>query len=108
MFISILQKIQIAQKWVKYSPAEKLMNAFRRLLEGRKGLVEVNVRLKAEVGLQFDYPAVCTEADKAHQGTGTVHIKLMNHLAWWGSYINFVRYHKGLVTVLEIPLEREG
>jgi hypothetical protein len=52
VFEPIAQKVKIAQKTVKYSPAEKLMDAFITLLAGGQGMVEVNKRLKADVGLQ--------------------------------------------------------
>lgn len=52
MFEPIEQKVKIAQKTVKYSPAEKLLDAFITLLAGAQGLVEINKRLKADPGLQ--------------------------------------------------------
>lgn len=52
VFEPIVQKVKIAQKTVKYSPAEKLMDAFITLLAGGQGMIEVNKRLKADVGLQ--------------------------------------------------------
>ena len=52
VFEPITQKVKIAQKTVRYSPCEKLMDAFITLLAGAQGLVEVNKRLKADLGLQ--------------------------------------------------------
>jgi len=52
LFAPITQKVKIAQKTVKYSPAEKLMDAFITLLAGAQGMVEINKRLKADPGLQ--------------------------------------------------------
>ncbi len=52
VFEPIRQTVKIAQKTVKYSPCEKLMDAFITLLAGAQGLVEVNKRLKADTGLQ--------------------------------------------------------
>lgn len=52
LFEPVSQQVQIAQKTVKYSPSEKLMDAFITLLAGAQGLVEVNKRLKADPGLQ--------------------------------------------------------
>jgi hypothetical protein len=46
------KKVKNAQKTVKYSPFEKLMDAFITLLADAQGLVEVNKRLKADVGLE--------------------------------------------------------
>ena len=51
VFEPIEQKVKIAQKTVKYSPAEKLLDAFITLLAGAQGMVEVNKRLKADTGL---------------------------------------------------------
>jgi Transposase DDE domain group 1 len=52
VFEPVRQQVKIAQKTVKYSPCEKLMDAFISLLAGAQGLVEVNKRLKADAGLQ--------------------------------------------------------
>ena len=52
MFEPVEQKVKIAQKIVKYSPSEKLLDAFVTLLTGAQGMVEVNKRLKADLGLQ--------------------------------------------------------
>ena len=52
LFDPITDQVKIAQKTVKYNPAEKLMDAFITLLAGAQGLVEINKRLKADPGLQ--------------------------------------------------------
>ena len=52
VFEPIGQQVKIVQKMVKYSPSEKLMDAFITLLAGAQGLVEINKRLKADPGLQ--------------------------------------------------------
>lgn len=52
LFEPVTQKVKIGQKTVKYTPGEKLMDAFITLLTGAQGMVEVNKRLKADVGLQ--------------------------------------------------------
>ncbi len=52
VFESIAQKVKIAQKMLKFSPADKLMDAFITLLAGAQGLVEVNQRLRTDAGLQ--------------------------------------------------------
>jgi len=51
VFEPIEQKAKIAQKIVKYSPSEKLLDAWITLLCGAQGLVEVNKRLNAYTGL---------------------------------------------------------
>lgn len=52
VFDPVAQKVKITQKTLRYSPSEKLMDAFITLLAGAQGLVEVNKRLKADLGLQ--------------------------------------------------------
>jgi hypothetical protein len=52
VFEPIAQKVKITQKIVRYSPPEKLMDAFITLLAGAQGMVEINKRLKADAGLQ--------------------------------------------------------
>lgn len=52
LFGPIRQTVQIAQKTVKYSPADKLYDCFIAILAGAHGLVEVNTRLRADVALQ--------------------------------------------------------
>jgi len=52
LFDPVTQKVKIAQKIVKYSPPEKLLDAFITLLAGAQGMVEINKRLKADAGLQ--------------------------------------------------------
>jgi hypothetical protein len=52
LFDPIARKVQIAQKIVRYRPSEKLLDAFISLLAGAEGMVDINKRLKADVGLQ--------------------------------------------------------
>ena len=52
VFEPVEEKVKIAQKRVKYSACEKLLDAFITLFSGAQGLVEVNKRLKADTGLQ--------------------------------------------------------
>src|SRR3954463_7079711 len=52
LFAPIRQTVQIAQKTVKYSPADKLNDAFITILAGAHGMVEVNTRLRADLALQ--------------------------------------------------------
>jgi len=48
----IFQKVRIAQKTVKFSPAEKLVDALITILAGAHGLVEANKRVRPDPGLQ--------------------------------------------------------
>jgi len=52
LFGPIRQTVQIAQKTVKYSPADKLYDAFIAILAGAHGIIEVNTRLRADPALQ--------------------------------------------------------
>src|SRR5436190_20123804 len=52
LFGPIRQTVQIAQKTVKYTPADKLYDAFITILAGAHGMVEVNTRLRADLALQ--------------------------------------------------------
>ena len=52
LFGPIRQTVQIAQKTVKYTPTDKLYDAFITILAGAHGLVEVNTRLRADLALQ--------------------------------------------------------
>lgn len=52
LFGPIRQTVQIAQKTVKYTPTDKLYDAFITILAGAHGIVEVNTRLRADLALQ--------------------------------------------------------
>ncbi len=52
LFEPIEQRVQIAQKTVLDRPSDKLYDAWISILAGAHGLVEINTRLRADVGLQ--------------------------------------------------------
>lgn len=52
LFGPIRQTVQIAQKTVKYTPTDKLYDAFITILAGAHGIVEVTTRLRADLALQ--------------------------------------------------------
>lgn len=52
LFAPIHQTVQIAQKTVKYTPTDKLYDAFVAILAGAHGIVEVNTRLRSDLPLQ--------------------------------------------------------
>src|SRR5258707_7893328 len=52
LFEPIAQQVQIAQKTIKDRPSDKLYDAFIGILAGADGLVEINARVRADVGLQ--------------------------------------------------------
>jgi len=51
LFGPIRQQVHIAQKAVRYTPADKLYDAFIALLAGAHGLVEINGRLRPDPAL---------------------------------------------------------
>jgi hypothetical protein len=52
LFDPIRTTVQIRQKTIKHTPADKLYDAFISLLAGAHGLVEINTRLRADPALQ--------------------------------------------------------
>lgn len=52
LFGPIRQQVQIAQKTVKYTPTEKLVDAFISLLAGAQGMEDINRLLRSDPGLQ--------------------------------------------------------
>lgn len=52
LFGPIRTRVQIRQKTVKHTPADKLYDAFISLLAGAHGLVGIKTRLRAELTLQ--------------------------------------------------------
>ena len=52
LFKTIGRHVRIQQKVVKYSPTQKLKDAFLGILTGAKGLVEINKRVRPERSVQ--------------------------------------------------------
>src|SRR5437867_428087 len=52
LFGPLRQTVQIAQKTVQFTPADKLYDALITILAGAHGIVEVNTRLRADLALQ--------------------------------------------------------
>src|SRR5215470_17045773 len=52
LFGPIRTNVKIAQKTVKYTPVDKLYDAFISILAGAHGLVEINTRLRSDPTLQ--------------------------------------------------------
>src|SRR5258708_21979723 len=52
LFEPIAQQVQIAQKTIKDQPSDKLYDALISILAGAHGLVEINTRLRADLGFQ--------------------------------------------------------
>ena len=52
LFGPICDSVKIAQKTVKYTPLDKLKDAFISILAGAHGLSEINTRLRSDLALQ--------------------------------------------------------
>jgi Transposase DDE domain group 1 len=52
LFGPVRASVKIAQKTVKYSPCDKLYDAFISILAGAHGLIEINTRLRSDPALQ--------------------------------------------------------
>jgi hypothetical protein len=55
LFGPILESVKIAQKTVKYTPLDKLKDAFISILAGAHGLCEINTRLRSDPLLQHAF-----------------------------------------------------
>jgi hypothetical protein len=84
LFGPIRQQVHIAQKTVRYTPVDKLYDAFIALLAGVQGLVEINGRVRpdpalqaafgrhtcAEQSVEQDILDACTEANRQRARSG--------------------------------------
>ena len=55
LFGPIRTEVQIRQKTIKHTPADKLYDAFISLLAGAHGIVEINTRLRTDAALQHAF-----------------------------------------------------
>jgi hypothetical protein len=55
LFGPVHQNVTIMQKTVKYTPTDKLFDAFISILAGAHGLVEINTRLRSDPALQHAF-----------------------------------------------------
>ena len=69
LFSAVEQTVKIPQKSVKYSPAEKLYDAFITILAGAHGLAEVNTRLRTDLALQRSFGRTSCAEQSAVQRT---------------------------------------
>src|SRR5438874_276916 len=68
LFEAIEQRVQIAQKTVKYRPIDKLYDGFIALLAGAHGMVEINTRLRSDPALQAAFGrTACAEQSVVQQ-----------------------------------------
>jgi hypothetical protein len=69
VFGPIRQTVRIAQKTVKHTPIDKVYDAFISLLAGAHGLVEINTRLRSDLGLQAAFGRSCCAEQSVVQET---------------------------------------
>ena len=55
IFEPIAESVKIAQKRVKYTPEEKLLDAYVNILAGGHGMVEINKRIRPDRALQLAF-----------------------------------------------------
>ena len=68
LFEPIRTHVQIRQKTIKHTPADKLYDAFISLLAGAHGLVEINTRLRSDPALQKAFGrSACAEQSVVQQ-----------------------------------------
>ncbi len=68
LFEPIRTHVQIRQKTIKHTPADKLYDAFISLLAGAHGLVEINTRLRADPAVQQAFGrSACAEQSVVQQ-----------------------------------------
>jgi hypothetical protein len=74
LFGPIRTQVQIRQKTVKHTPADKLYDAFISLLAGAHGLVEINTRLRTDPGLQQAFGrSACAEQSVVQETDVSLH-----------------------------------
>jgi len=69
LFAPIREAVQIEQKVVKHTPAEKLYDAFISMLAGAAGLVQINTLLRADPALQAAIGRTCCAEQSVVQDT---------------------------------------
>ncbi len=68
LFRPIREQVQIKQKTVRYTPTDKLYDAWIAILAGAHGLVEVNTRLRSDPALQAAFGrTACAEQSVIHE-----------------------------------------
>jgi hypothetical protein len=55
LFQIVAQHVHIRQKVIKYTPVQKLLDAFIAILTGAKGLVEANKRVRPDRNIQYAF-----------------------------------------------------
>ena len=68
LFRPIREQVHIKQKTVRYTPSDKLYDAWIAILAGAHGLVEVNTRLRSDPALQAAFGrTACAEQSVMQQ-----------------------------------------
>ncbi|HKX27093.1 MAG TPA: hypothetical protein VJ302_05305 [Blastocatellia bacterium] len=65
LFEVIGNHVRIRQKTVKHTPIEKLTDAFITILSGAHGLVEINTRLRSDIGVPGEILIFVTARSKS-------------------------------------------
>ena len=69
LFRPIRERVQIKQKTVRYTPIDKLYDAWIAILAGAQGLVEVNTRLRSDPALQAAFGRTACAEQSVIQAT---------------------------------------
>jgi len=69
LFVPVAERVKIAQKVIKYTPIEKLQDAYLNILAGGQGLVEINKRIRSDWGLQKAFGRVACAEQSVVQDT---------------------------------------
>jgi hypothetical protein len=69
LFRPIREQVHIKQKTVRYSPTDKLYDAWIAILAGAQGLVEVNTRLRSDPALQAAFGRTACAEQSVIQAT---------------------------------------
>jgi hypothetical protein len=117
---AIENRVRIKQKVIRYTPLEKLLDAFINILAGGHGIVEVNMRVRPDEGLQrafgrdgcaeqsvvSDTLNACTEENVEQMREGT---KAIYHAHGRGYRHNYERCWQVLdVDMTGMPAGRKG
>src|SRR5919109_170592 len=82
LFGPICESVKIAQKSVKYTPIDKLKDAFISILAGAHGLCEINTRLRSDVALQAAFGRkACAEQSVVQETLNKCRVEQVSQLA---------------------------
>src|SRR5919109_1595359 len=82
LFGPICESVKIAQKSVKYTPIDKLKDAFISILAGAHGLCEINTRLRSDRALQRAFGRkACAEQSVVQDTLNKCRVEQVSQLA---------------------------